>query len=244
MELKKNPKVDLNRNSGLYFSFGLCFMLFVTWMLLEMKSYDKDELYVQNIAAVDEYSEEIPITTTLTPPPPPPPPEAPAETIEVVADEVEIEETILSSTETNQDEAIPESVIEVEDVEVGEAVEEDIYVPFAVIEEVPIFPGCEGTPKELMRKCFVDKVQEHIRRNFRYPPDALQDNIQGKVFVQFTIDQKGNITDIKSRAPHILLQESAEDLVASLPKMTPGKQRGQAVKVNYSLPVIFKLVNQ
>lgn len=242
MEIKKNPKFDLNKDRSLYFSLGLCIMLFLTWMALEIKTYDKETLLNYNITEDREYREEIPITNLNTPPPPPPP-VTPPETIEIVADEVEIEETVITSTETNQDEAIPDRIIRVEEVQVAEVIE-DIYVPFAVIEEVPIFPGCEGTPKELMRKCFVEKVQDHIRKNFHYPQSAMDNNIQGKVYVQFTIDENGHIVNIISRAPDFILKESAENLMKSLPEMTPGRQRGKPVKVNYSLPVVFKLMSQ
>lgn len=242
MEIKKNPKFDLNKNRGLYFSFGLCFMLFLTWMALEIKTYDNETVLNYNMSVDKEYREEIPITN-LNAPPPPPPPVAPPVVIEIVANEIEIEETILSSTETDQDEVIPDRIISVEEVKV-EKVVEDIYVPFAVIEEVPIFPGCEGTPKELMRKCFVEKMQQHIKNNFHYPQSAMENNIQGKVYVQFTIDENGDIVNIISRAPDFILKESAENLMKSLPKMTPGRQRGKPVKVNYSLPVVFKLMSQ
>jgi len=242
MEVKKNPKFDLNKYRGLFFSFGLCLMLFLTWMILEMKTYDEETILNYNVIEDKEYREEIPITNLATPPPPPPP-VAPPETIEIVADEVEIEETVINSTETDQNEAIPDRIISVEEVQVGEVIE-DIYVPFAIIEEVPIFPGCEGTPKELMRKCFVEKMQQHVRNNFHYPQSAMDNNIQGKVYVQFTIDEKGHIVNIMSRAPDFILQESAENLMKSLPEMTPGRQRGKPVKVKYSLPVVFKLVNQ
>ena len=242
MEVKKNPKFDLNKDRGLYFSFGLCLMLFLTWMALEIKTYDTETVLNYNLTEDKEYREEIPITN-LNAPPPPPPPVAPPETIEIVADEVEIEETEITSTETDQNEAIPDRIITVEEVQVAEVVE-DISVPFALIEEVPVFPGCEGTPKELMRKCFVEMMQLHIQKNFHYPESAMNNNIQGKVFVQFTIDEKGHIVNIMSRAPDFILQESAESLMKSLPEMTPGKQRGKPVKVKYSLPVIFKLMNQ
>ena len=242
METKKNPKFDLNKDRGLYFSFGLCLMLFLTWMALEIKTYDKETVLNYNITEDKEYKEEVPITNLATPPPPPPP-VAPPVVIEIVANEIEIEETVITSTETDQNEAISERIISVEEVKVAEVVE-DISVPFSLIEEVPVFPGCEGTPKELMRKCFVEKVQQHIRNNFHYPQSAMTNNIQGKVYVQFTIDENGHIVNIISRAPHFILKESAENLMKSLPEMTPGRQRGKPVKVNYSLPVVFKLMNQ
>ena len=106
-----------------------------------------------------------------TPPPPPPPP-AP-EIIEVVEDEEEIEETIIESTETDQEEIV-------EEVEVVEE-EIDMDVPFAIIEDVPLFPGCERVPKSERRSCFQTQIQKHIAKNFRYPEIAQEMGIQGRV---------------------------------------------------------------
>ncbi|MFZ2284034.1 MAG: energy transducer TonB, partial [Lutibacter sp.] len=62
-----------------------------------------------------------------------------------------------------------------------------------------------------------------------------------KIFVMFKIDKTGEITDIQARAPHKRLEAEAIRVVQSLPKMTPGKQRGRAVGVKYSLPIAFKV---
>jgi protein TonB len=148
MEIKKNSRVDLNRNSALYFVIGLCLMLFVSWRLIEFKTYEKDQFDYESILVEQDEEEEIPLTEQIkTPPPPPPPPvQAPTE-IEIVEDEEEVEETIIESTETDRDE-----IIEVEDVVIEE--EEIIDVPFAVIEDVPVFPGCEDVEKNQLRNCF------------------------------------------------------------------------------------------
>ncbi len=138
MEPKKNPKADLRRNSGTYFVIGLAVVMFLVWRGLEWKTYDKTNEYEISMNVEDMLDEEVPMTEQIKTPPPPPPPAAP-EIIEVVEDEAEVEETVIESTETSQE----EEIIEVDDVEVEE-VEEDIDVPFAVIEDVPIFPGCEG----------------------------------------------------------------------------------------------------
>ena len=106
MELKKNPKADLTTNSSLYFVIGLSVVLFITWQAIEWKTYDKSLYGYEALNVEDEDDEEIPITEQLkTPPPPPPPPPAP-EVIEVVEDEEEVEETVIESTETDEDEVI------------------------------------------------------------------------------------------------------------------------------------------
>ncbi len=240
MKPKKNPKVDLNRKSGLFFVIGLTLVLMLTWWALEYKSYDSptQEIIISYIADPD-LQEEVPMTEMIKLPPPPEPPIAPV-IIEVVEDVEEIEETVIQSSETDQEKEIIEPIIAVEDVEVDE-VEEEIIVPFAVIENVPIFPGCEDGTKEEQRSCFQQKVQEHVSKNFKYPEIAVEMGIQGKVYVQFIIDADGSIIEIKTRGPDRLLEQEAERIITSLPKLIPGKQRGRPVKVPYSIPITFKL---
>ncbi len=233
MESKKNPKADLRRNSGLYFVLGLALVMALVYVALEWKTYDKVNDYDISMDVEDLLDEEVPMTEQIKTPPPPPPPAAP-EVIEVVEDEEEVEETVIESTETSQE----EEIIEVEDVEVEE-VEEDIDVPFAVIEDVPIFPGCEGASDK--RACFNEMMQEHVRKNFRYPEIAQEMGIQGRVSVMFTIQKDGSIGNIRMRGPDKNLEAEARRIIERLPKMTPGKQRGRAVRVPFSLPIMFKL---
>ncbi len=240
MQVKKNPKVDLDNYRGLFFVTGLAIVLFITWRALEYKTFPKDDPIVQQIMVVDEEREDIPVTKSLPTAPPPPPPAAP-EVIEIVEDTKEIEETLITSTETSQEAVIEDVIISVDDVDVGEE-EEEIIVPFAVIENVPVFPGCEDLSKEERKACFQNMIQEHVRKNFTYPEIAREMNIQGKVFVQFYIDSKGKVTGIRSRGPDRLLEAEAERIIASLPQMIPGNQRGRAVKVPYSIPISFKIM--
>ena len=232
MRSKKNPKADLNKKSSFYFAIGLFIVLFVSWRAIEYKNYDDDGYGYIALNVDDEDDEEIPITEQLKTPPPPPPPPAP-EIIEVVEDEEEIEETIIESTETDQEEIV-------EEVEVMEE-EMDMDIPFAIIEDVPLFPGCERVPKSERRKCFQEQIQKHIIKNFRYPEIAQEMGIQGRVFVQFMIGKDGNISGIRTRGPDKNLEKEANRIISKLPKMTPGKQRGRPVRVPFSIPVTFKL---
>ena len=232
MQPKKNPKVDLNKNSSLYFAIGLAVVLFIIWRGIEWKSYDKSAYLYESLNVVDDDDEEIPITEQIKTPPPPPPPPAP-EVIEVVEDEEEIEETVIESTETDQEEIV--------EVEVLEEEFEDVDVPFAIIEDVPIYPGCENVPKSKRRDCFQEQINKHIRKNFRYPEIAQEMGIQGRVFVSFIISKDGTISNIRKRGPDKNLEREAERIISKLPKMTPGKQRGRAVRVPFSIPITFRL---
>ena len=107
MEIKKNPKVDLSKNSSLYFVIGLALILFISWQAIEWKTYEKDLYDYEALDVDEEVDEEIPITEQLKTPPPPPPPPPPAPVvIEVVEDEEDVEETVIESTETNEEEIV------------------------------------------------------------------------------------------------------------------------------------------
>ncbi|APG60390.1 energy transducer TonB [Christiangramia salexigens] len=238
MEPKKNPKADLNRNRTLYLQLGLIVVLFLTWRGIEWKTYDPEQIDIGqvNMDALEE--EDVPITEMQnTPPPPPPPPPAP-EVIEVVEDEEEVEEDEIQSTETNLDE-----IVEVEEV-VEAPVEEEVEdVPFAVIEDVPIFPGCENlSNNDQRKKCMSEKISNYVNKEFDTDLGA-ELGLSGinRVIVQFRIDEKGNIGQVRARAPHPRLEQEAARVINSLPKMKPGKQRGKPVGVMYSLPIAFKV---
>ena len=236
MESKKNPKADVSRNGSIYFAVGLALMLFLTYSTLNYKTYDKSNIDIGKLNLDDELDEEIPIIEQIIPPPPPPPPAAP-EVIEVVEDEEEVEETVIESTETDQD----EEIMEVEDVEVEEVIE-DVEVPFAVIENVPEYPGCERGSNADKRKCMSDKIAKFVQRKFN--TDLAGDlGLSGRqrISVIFKIDKNGNVTGVRSRAPHPRLEKEAARVINMLPKMKPGRQRGKPVIVPYSLPITFQV---
>ena len=239
MEPKKNPKADVSRNSSIYFAVGLALMLLLTNLAINYKTYDKSDIDLGIVSMDDEMEEEIPITEQLlTPPPPPPPPPSIPEVIEVVEDDKEVEETIIKSTETNQE----EKIVKVEQVKVVE-VEEDIEVPFSVIENVPVFPGCEKEKNnDAKRQCMSDKISEFVGKKFNTDL-AGELGLDGKqrIIVLFKIDKTGDIVGIQARAPHPGLEKEAKRVIGLLPKMQPGKQRGKAVTVPYSLPIVFQV---
>lgn len=114
-------------------------------------------------------------------------------------------------------------------------------IPFAIIEQIPLFPECEKTERSEQLSCFNNKISEHIVKHFRYPKYALNNNIQGRVLVQFIINKEGKVEKITTRGPHPLLEEEAFRIISRLPKMKPGMQKGKPVKVKYAIPINFKL---
>jgi len=236
MELKKNSKADISKNASLYFAVGLALMLFLSYSALNHKTYDKSSIDIGKLDLDAELDEEIPLIDQLTPPPPPPPPPAAPEVIEIVEDEEEVEETVIESTETDQEEEI-----EVEEIEVEE-IYEDVEVPFSVIENVPEYPGCEKGSNTEKRKCMSAKIAKFVQRKFN--TDLAGDlGLSGRqrISVIFKIDKNGNVTGVRSRAPHPRLEKEAARVINMLPKMKPGRQRGKAVVVPYSLPITFQV---
>ncbi|MFD2914961.1 energy transducer TonB [Psychroserpens luteus] len=239
MEPKKNIKADVSRNSSLYFAVGMALMLGITYLTINLRTYEKEVIDIGQLDLEALEEEDIPITDQkIVPPPPPPPPPVVPEEIEIVEDEKEIEETVIESTETDQ----TEEIVEVEEIEVEE-VEEDIDVPFNVIENVPIFPGCENEKGNNAKKqCMSDKISKFVNKKFDTDL-ASELGLSGRqrINVIFKIDKTGNIVGIQARAPHPGLEKEAKRVIGLLPKMKPGKQRGKPVNVPYSLPILFQV---
>jgi len=115
-------------------------------------------------------------------------------------------------------------------------------VPFAMIHNVPVFPGCEGTEDEL-RQCLQEKITSHINNNFNTSLSkglGLSAGVK-KIFVMFTIDKNGVVSNVQARAPHLALADEAKRVVNLLPKMKPGTYNSDNVEVKYSLPIAFKV---
>ena len=242
MEIKKNPKQQLENYSKIFLQIGLALTLFITYALIEHKTYERADLKSLGEAnMIDEMQEDIPIIEMqdIKPPPQKTPPPI-VEKIKVVEDELKIEETVIESTETDESEGVIVNTDDIVEIEEVEEVVEDI--PFILIENVPIFPGCKGNNKEL-KKCFTKKVTEHFGKQFNTNLGNELGLSEGKkkLFVVFRINRTGKVTDVKARGPHPLLEKEVVKIIRSLPKMIPGKQRGTAVGVSYSIPITFEV---
>ncbi len=115
-------------------------------------------------------------------------------------------------------------------------------IPFNVIQNVPVYPGCEDKLQVEIKRCFMDNIKQVVAAEFNVDI-AKKQNLSGKqrIYVRFKIDNTGNIVDIQARGPHMVLEEEAKRVIKSLPKMTPGMQDGVNVSVLYSLPIIFDI---
>ena len=158
---------------------------------------------------------------------------------ELDEEEIPITEQIQTPPPPPPPPAAPE-VIEI--VEDEEEVEEDIDVPFSVIENVPIFPGCEKGNNSAKRDCMSKKIAQFVNKKFNTElASDLGLSGRQRINVIFKIDKTGNVVGIRARAPHPGLEKEATRVIGLLPKMKPGKQRGKPVNVPYSLPIIFQV---
>jgi protein TonB len=242
MQIKKYPHANLESYSKIFVQLGLVLSLFMVYQLVKMKSYPDD---IKNLSGVvlnlDNDDESIVVIPKEIPVKPPAKTVLP-EILVQVDDQIEMDETLLESTETDESEAIAVIV----DTDISAVIEEEEIiedVPFIIIEEVPIFPGCKGD-REALRNCFSSEIKKFVLKKFNADLASdlgLQSGTIQRIIVLFVIDKEGNISDIKSRAPHVRLQEEAIRVINLLPKMQPGKQRGRAVAVKYSLPIVFQV---
>jgi protein TonB len=241
MQVKKYPNAVLENYSRMLIQLGLVLSLFLVYEFLTMKSYPREVKEMSgpliNIEDIDNLIE----VKTIEVEPQPETKVALPEKILKVEDDVDIKESVIESTESNEFDAVIVVEKQIVDVVEEEEVVED--VAFVVIEDVPIFPGCKGNNSEL-RACFSEQIAKFVTEKFNIELASDLGLVSGsiqKIYVVFKIDKNGNITDVNARAPHKKLQDEAIRVVNLLPKMTPGRQRGKPVGVKYGIPIVFKV---
>lgn len=226
MELKKSKKADLENKKGIFLQVGLVVVLAVILAAFEWKSRPNMDSTLGELADMDLEEEIIPITRQqdVKPPPPPPPPKV-ADVLNIVEDDVEIEdELIIEDAEADQNMEI--EIVEFEEEE--EVAEEEV---FFIVEDMPSFQG-QGQ----------EGFRTWIAKNLRYPEIAAENGISGKVYVQFAVNSKGEVVDaVVVRGVDPALDKEAIRVVLASPKWAPGKQRGKAVKVQFTFPINFVL---
>ena len=225
MEPKKNPKIDLSRQSGLFLNIGMAASLLIVILAFEWKTYDDSGL--MDLGNVDDDFEDI-IDIPPTEQPPPPPPKVQVPEIIEVPDEEEIEEEI----EVELDVEVTEETV-VEEIVFEEAPEEEnVDEIFTIVEESATFPGG------------ITAFYLYLKKELDYPRQAQRMGIEGRVFVQFVVERDGSLTDI-----HVVkgigagCDEEAVRVLKNSPKWKPGKQRGKPVRQKMIQNILFKFSN-
>ena len=227
MEIKKAPKVDLEKKKGIFFEIGLVLALGILLYAFEWKTETKKTQDMQGSETEQVEEEIIPVTTQNTPPPPPPPP-APKLTdlINIVDNDQDIDDELEIEDAEDATENTVVDVTQFDDFGEEDTGEAQI---FQVVEMMPSFKG---------------NMNKWLKDNVKYPVLAQENGISGRVFVAFVVETDGSITDVKvARSVDPSLDKEAVRVVKSMPKWNPGKQRNKPVRVAFTVPINFTLSN-
>lgn len=226
MELKKNPKADLQQYKLMFFLLGLAISVGLSLAAFEWKSYTGtvDVLEMEAVEVTEDMTE---ITRQDQPEPEKmenkPQPTQVAERLVIVDDSKDLgDDDMEFDADTDESEAI---VVDNSDTE--EEVDVKIFV---IVEKMPEFPGGDL------------ELRKYIAQNIKYPNIARENDIQGKVYVRFVVTEKGTVENVQiARGVDPLLDQEAIRVVESLPTWKPGEQGGKKVKVWYTVPINFQL---
>ena len=225
MQVKKSQKASLEDKKFTYVLMGFVLVLSLCYVALEWTEHEVVKYEVTDMDFLIEEEIDIQQTSQETTPPPPPPPVQEVEVLNVVEDDVETE-TIEINTEDEKDvEVIIQAPVEVKD---EDEVEDVVFV---VVETMPEFPGGQQA------------LFKYLSENVKYPVIAQENGIQGRVICQFVVNKDGKIVDVEvvRSGGDPSLDKEAIRVIKSMPPWKPGKQRGKAVRVKYTVPVNFRL---
>ena len=219
MPLRKNPQADLRKTYSVVLQIGMIASLLLLIVAFRM-NFDRGEgMDIQQTPQETVQMEDIPQTEQIQKPPPPPRPPVP---VEVPNDEILDDDDLDLDASLDIDEPLANLPPPPQPDEPEPDPEPEIFV---VVEEMPTLIGTLG----------------ELQAKMKYPEIARKAGVEGKVFINFVVDEKGNvITPIVSRGIGAGCDQEALRVVKDA-KFSPGRQRGKPVKVKMSLPITFKL---
>ena len=231
IEQKKSAKANLEQNKTIWVLIGFVMVFSVLFVAFEWTTFeDKDERIIATTPPPPieepEVLKEIQIQVkNITPPPPAA--QKPTEVIEIIKDEIDQPETEIMNSED-----VFVDVVDVSDnavVVVDEVVEEEQI--FQVVEQPAEFPGG------------MKAMYEWLSENIQYPRISRDNNSQGRTILRFVVNSDGSIQNIQviKSSGDMYLDKEAERVVGQMPKWSPGKQAGKAVRCWFTLPVMFRL---
>ena len=225
MQLKKSQKASLEDKKVVYVLMGFVFVLSLCYVALEWTEKEVTKYEVADMEFTFEEEVEIQQTTQETTPPPPPPPVQEVEVLNVVEDDVETESIEINTEDDKDVEVVIAAPVE------APVEEEEEEVVFVVVETMPEFRGGQQA------------LFKYLSENVKYPVIAQENGIQGRVICQFVVNKDGSIVEVEvvRSGGDASLDKEAVRVIKSMPKWKPGKQRGKAVRVKYTVPVNFRL---
>ena len=228
MERKKSKKADLESKKGLFLELGFVVALGLVLLAFEWTTRPETVEGFQQESEEDIVQEDVPVTRRQEKKePPPPPPPSSTEQLNIVDDDVEIEDELrLEQSEADQDTEVSIDAFAEEEEE-----EEEEQQVFVVVEDMPQFKGGG-----------INAFRKYVQENISYPTVAAENGIEGTVFVKFVVDKDGGISNVKiMRGVDPALNKEAKRVIRSAPKWEPGSQRGKPVRVQFTIPITFKL---
>ena len=121
----------------------------------------------------------------------------------------------------------------------------DEAVPFAVVEQIPLFEVCKNVDKKDQMNCFQEEISKHIKKELKYPKEAKKNKVEDRVVTVFEINKQGKVINIHVRGKkseyQLLFEAEAKRIIEALPQFSPGLQRGKPVVVKYGIPISFTL---
>ena len=225
MDVKKSPKASLEDKKMLFVMMGLVMVLSLLYIGFEWTDKEITVYAATDTSLLAEEEIEVVQTAQELPPPPPPPAPEIVEILNVVEDNVEV-----ASVEINTEDDKNKVVVVSAPVTSAPIEEEEDNVVFQVVEKMPSFPGGDS------------QLFKFLNDNVKYPVIAQENGVQGRVICQFVVNRDGSIVDVEVvRSVDASLDKEAIRVIKSMPKWSPGQQRGKPVRVKYTLPVNFKL---
>ncbi len=226
MELKKSKQANLQGKKVIFFEIGFIISLALVLIAFEWPTKSPVTKNFDTSSEAEIEQETIPITRQDMRKEPPPPPPKTTEVINIVDDDVEIEdELVLEETEADQETRV--SI----DAFAQEEEEEESEEIFISVEEMPTFKG-KG----------IEGFRNYIQSHLIYPEIARENGIEGTIYTRFIINELGlaeRVSILRGVDPS--LDRAVVDAIQKSPKWEPGRQRGKAVKVSFTMPVVFTL---
>lgn len=226
MEKKKNERADLQNKRLLFTEIGCILALAAVYFGFEYTTAEVRTAALEDAGTVVEVEDMIPITFDTPPPPPALPQIVLSDILDIVDDDIEVDdEHILLPDDFDA------PVLITDCFEIVEEEAEEETLPFILVEEKPKFIGKDA-----------NEFSRWVNQRLDYPQVCIENGVQGRVTLEFTIRADGSLSDIKVlRGVDPALDSEAVRVVQSSPKWTPGRQRDRAVAVTYTFPVIFRL---
>jgi len=227
MKTKRSNKINLENKKFIFFEIGVIISLAIVLAAFEWKSADLPEKLIFQGIDRDIYEEKVEITKhEKKEEPKKPEPKLNESIINEIEDGEKADDFDFSAEVT--DDVVNDTIVWEPDIDPEP--DEVIDIPFTVVEVMPQFIG--GEPALI----------KYLADNINYPREAVESGITGKVFLTFVVHEDGSVRDISLlRGIGGGCDEEAVRVARIMPNWAPGKQRGVPVKVQFVLPITFKL---